>query len=116
MAPLLRGEIRWARIESASQVVGHEQGNSRPVLILSNDRFNENSQLVVAALITSARQPASSPVSLPIQSVNMPVPSWVLASQMRTLSSQRILDLIGRMSEEELTRVYRAIFRLFGIS
>ena len=116
MAALLRGEIRWARIELASQVIGHEQGNSRPVLILSNDRFNANSQLVVAALITSRRPPANSAISLPIQSVPMREPSWILVSQIRTLSSQRISDLIGVVSTEELMTVYRAIFRLFGIS
>lgn len=116
MAALLRGEVRWAEIEPASRVVGHEQGNSRPVLILSNDRFNANSQLVVAALITSRRPPLNTTVSLPIQSVNMPEPSWVLASQVRTLSAQRIGDLIGQVSNEELTNVYRAIFRLFGIT
>lgn len=116
MAGLLRGEIRWAAIETVSQVVGHEQGNPRPVLILSNDRFNANSQLVVAALITSRRPPANASISLPIQSVNMPEPSWVLTSQIRTLSAQRIGDLIGRVSDEELTVVYRAIFRLFGVT
>ena len=116
MAALLRGEIRWARIESASQVVGHEQGNSRPVLILSNDRFNANSQLVVAALITSRRPPVNSTVTVPIQSVQMREPSWILTSQIRTLSAQRIQDLIGTVSHEELMTVYGAIFRLFGIS
>ena len=116
MDSLLRGEIRWARIEPASQVVGHEQGNSRPILILSNDRFNTNSQLVVAALITPRRPPANSSVSVPIRSVQMREPSWVLTSQIRTLSAQRINDLIGTVSDEELMAIYRAIFRLFGIS
>ena len=44
MASLLRGEIRWADLETAARVVGHAQGNPRPVLTLSNNQFNINSQ------------------------------------------------------------------------
>ena len=115
MAPILRREIRWADIEPAAQVVGHEQGNPRPVLMLSNDQFNSSSQLVIAALITSRKTSANRPHSVPIQSVQMPYQSWVLADQIRTLSEQRIQGLIGTMSENELTPVLRAIFRIFSI-
>ena len=116
MANLLRGEVRWASLEPASQVIGHEQGNSRPVVILSNSRFNANSQLVIAALVTSTPQPGNSPVPIPIRSIQMPQPSWILASQLRTLSAQRIGELLGTLSENELTRVYRTVNRIFGVS
>lgn len=116
MAAILRGEVRWASLESASQVVGHEQGNSRPVLILSNSRFNEASQLAIAALITSRPQPRNSPISIQIRSVQMPQPSWILASQIRTLSARRIGELLGVLSEDELVSVYRTVNRIFGIT
>jgi mRNA-degrading endonuclease toxin of MazEF toxin-antitoxin module len=116
MATILRGEVRWASLEAASLVIGHEQGNSRPVAILSNSRFNANSQLVIAALVTSRLQPRNSPISIPIRSIRMPQPSWVLASQIRTLSAQRIGELLGTLSEEELTRVYRTVNLIFGVS
>ena len=54
MARLLRGEIRRVTIEPTSEVIGHEQGNSRPALILSNDHFNDATELVIVALITSS--------------------------------------------------------------
>ena len=44
MARLLRGEIRWAEL---SPVRGHEQAGLRPVLILSQDVFNERSGTVL---------------------------------------------------------------------
>ena len=116
MVALLGGEIRSARIEPASQIVGHEQGNPRPVLILSNNRFNTNSQLVIAALITSRRQRPNSPISIPIRSVQMPQPPWILASQIRTLSAQRIGQLIGTLSEDELAATHRTINRIFSAS
>ena len=110
MASLLRGEIRWADIEPTAQVVGHEQGNPRPVLILSNDQFNANSQLVIAALITTMG--ANRPHAVSIQSVQMPSQSWILADQVRTFSEKRIKGLMGTMSDVELETVLRAIFRI----
>ena len=116
MATILRGQLRWPNPESALQVAGHEQGNSRPALILSNNRFNAASRLVIAALITSGEQPPNSPVTIPIQSVQMPRPSWILAGRIRTLSAQRIGGLLGTPSEDELTAVYRTVNRISGVT
>lgn len=113
MARLLRGEIRWVNIEPANQVVGHEQGNRRPALILSNDRFNATSQLVIVALIGSSEANRTRATAVQIQSVEMPnTPSWVLTEQIRTLSAQRMGNLIGVMSGDELEEVLERIFRL----
>ena len=57
MARILRGEIRWANL---SPVRGREQAGRRPVLILSQDIFNEHSGTVIAmALKVSHSEPAS---------------------------------------------------------
>ncbi len=113
MADLLRGEIRWANIEPVSNVVGHEQGDKRPALILSLDGFNASSKLVIVALIGSSPINQTRPHSRQIQSVQMPnQPSWVLTDHVRTLSEKRMEDLIGKMSEPELISVIRDIFRL----
>ncbi len=45
MARILRGEIRWADL---NPVRGHERAGLRPVLILSQDVFNERSGTVIA--------------------------------------------------------------------
>lgn len=45
----VRGEIYWANLEP---VQGSEQGNSRPVLIVSNNLMNENAQIVIAVPLT----------------------------------------------------------------
>ena len=98
----------WANLEPVGHVVGHEQGNTRPVLILSNDEYNEGTQLVIAALITT--QGADRPWVVPIQSVPMPQKSWVLASQIRTLSVGRLETLIGTMSEDEMLTVLNTLY------
>ena len=113
MAQLLRGEIRWVNVEPASQVVGHEQGNRCPALILSNDRFNTASQLVIVVLIGSSESNRTRATAVQIRSVEMPItPSWVLTEHIRTLSAQRMGDLIGVMSDDELADVLEHIFRL----
>ncbi|HXV82531.1 MAG TPA: type II toxin-antitoxin system PemK/MazF family toxin, partial [Candidatus Binatia bacterium] len=50
MARILRGEIRWADL---NPVRGREQAGQRPVLILSQDVFNERSGTVIAVALTS---------------------------------------------------------------
>ena len=47
MARILRGEIRWADL---NPVRGREQAGLRPVLILSQDVFNERSGVSRASL------------------------------------------------------------------
>ena len=108
MATILRGEIRWARLEPDDQMVGHEQGNRRPILVLSNDRSIERTQLVIAALITT--NSAIGPTAMLIQSVSMPKQSWVMANQIRTLSVERLGVLMGRMSEDEMQDVLKALY------
>jgi mRNA interferase MazF len=51
MALILRGEIRWADL---NPVRGREQAVLRPVLILSQDVFNERSGTVIAVALTLA--------------------------------------------------------------
>jgi len=60
MAGLLRGEIRWADL---NPVRGSEQGGLRPVLILSQDTFNERSGTVIALAITAQPQRAKFPLT-----------------------------------------------------
>ena len=108
MATILSGEVRWARLEPVAQVVGHEQANSRPVLVLSNDGSIERTQLAIAALITTTG--AIGPAAVLIRSVSMPRQSWVLANQIRTLSVERLGTLVGRMSEDEMQDVVAALY------
>jgi mRNA interferase MazF len=99
MAGILRGEVRWADLNPAR---GREQTGLRPVIILSHDVFNENSGTVIAMAITSQQQKAGFPLTLELKTGNLPKRSWVKISQIRTLSTERIGDLIGNLSQEEL--------------
>lgn len=102
MARILRGEVRRADL---NPVRGHEQAGLRPVLIVSHDVFNERSGTVIAVAITSQPQRAGFPLTLELRTGNLPKQSWIKISQIRTLSTERIGKLLGRVSEEELDQV-----------
>ena len=111
MAQILRGEIRWADL---NPVRGREQAGLRPVLILSQDIFNERSGTVVAMAITSQPQRAGFPLTLELKSGILPKTSWVKVSQIRTLSVERIGKRIGRISPEELVQVVEGLNEIIG--
>ena len=106
MAGILRGEIRWADL---NPVRGREQAGLRPVMILSQDIFNERSGTVIAVAITSQVQRAGFPLTLELKSTNLPKKSWIKISQIRTLSVERVGDVIGRASRAELTQVIEGL-------
>jgi len=111
MAQILRGEIRWADL---NPVRGREQAGLRPVLILSQDIFNERSGTVIAMAITSQPQRAGFPLTLELKSGILPKPSWVKISQIRTLSVERIGKRIGRTSPEELAQLVEGLNEIIG--
>ncbi len=99
MARILRGDIVWANL---NPVVGHEQGGLRPVLILSQDVFNQASGTVIAMAITSQPQKAGFPLTLELSCSALPKKSWLKISQVRTLSVARLHTKIGRATEHEV--------------
>jgi mRNA interferase MazF len=106
MAGILRGEIRWANLNPAN---GHEQVGMRPVLIPSHDIFNERSGTVIVTAITSQIQKAGFPLALELKTGNLPKRSWAKISQIRTLSTERIGQIVGKLSQEELAQVIEGL-------
>ena len=111
MARILRGDIRWADLNARR---GHEQAGLRPVLILSQDIFNERSGTVIAVALTSQPQKAGFPLTLALKAANLPKQSWVKISQIRTLSVERIGKIIGRVSPEEIEQVVEGLNEIIG--
>ena len=111
MARILRGEIRWADL---NPVRGREQAGQRPVLILSQDVFNERSGTVIAVALTSQPQRAGFPLTLELHARGLPKKSWVKISQVRTLAIERIGKVISRASPEELAQVVEGLNEIVG--
>lgn len=106
MAHILRGDIRWADL---NPVRGREQAGQRPVLILSHDVFNERSGTVIAVALTSQPQRAGFPLTLELQTPDLPRQSWVKISQIRTLAVERIGERLTRVTPEDLARVIEGL-------
>ncbi|MGH7263325.1 MAG: type II toxin-antitoxin system PemK/MazF family toxin [Candidatus Rokuibacteriota bacterium] len=111
MARVLRGDVYWADL---SPVRGREQAGLRPVLVISQDVFNARSGTVIAMAITSQPQRAGFPLSLSLESVRLPKPSWVKIGQVRTLSTERLGRRLGSVAPEELVRVIDGLLELVG--
>ncbi|AFL72200.1 type II toxin-antitoxin system PemK/MazF family toxin [Thiocystis violascens] len=111
MAKILRGEIRWADL---NPTIGREQSGERPVLILSQDIFNERSGTVMAMALTSQEQRAGFPLTHEILASRPPKRSWAKISQIRTLSTERIGKKIDRLSPDELAHVIEGLNEIIG--
>lgn len=111
MAGILRGEIRWADLNPTR---GNEQAGLRPVLILSQNVFNDRSGTVIAVALTSQPQRAAFPLTLELTTPRLPKQSWVKISQIRTLSVERIGKRLGKVSPEELDQVLEGLNEIIG--
>ena len=105
MPTLLRGQIYLADLDP---VRGHEQAGIRPVLVLSSTQSNNRARLAIILPITASQPRVAAPYAVPLRSVAMEKDSWVLTRQVRTISDERILSYIGRVSNEEMQEVVAA--------
>jgi mRNA interferase MazF len=111
MARILRGEVYWANLDPTK---GHEQSGLRPVLVLSQDVFNDRSGVVIAVALTSQQQKAGFPLTLPLTSHALPKRSWVKISQIRTLSRERLGKRIAKILPEEIDLVIEGLNEIIG--
>ena len=109
-----RGDIYYADL---SPVVGSEQGGTRPVLIVQNDTGNRHSPTVIAAAITSQLGKARLPthITVPGREAGLAKDSVVLLEQIRTLDKRRLREHMGRLSDEQMSKVNEAIAVSFGL-
>jgi mRNA interferase MazF len=111
MARILRGDIYWAELDPT---LGHEQAGRRPVLVLSQEIFNERSGTIIAVALTSQPQKAGFPLTFELSEKTLPKKSWVKISQIRTLSTKRLGTKLGRASQEEIETVVDGLNEIIG--
>lgn len=111
MAEILRGDIVWANL---NPTIGKEQSGIRPVLVISQDIFNDRSGTVIAMAITSQTQKAGFPLCYELTGHKLPKKSWVKISQIRTLSIEHIKSKVGRLNPEELNRIIEGLNEIIG--
>jgi len=111
MARILRGDVLWADL---NPVRGHEQAGRRPVVVLSENVFNDRSGTVIAVAVTSREPSAGFPLTLEIQSARLPKRSWAKISQIRTLSTARLGRSLARLAPEEVEQLIDGLNEILG--
>lgn len=109
---------RWAVVEaSLSEGIGSEQKGTRPVLVVSNEEFNQAlTNVTVLPLTSTKRHLYPAEVLLPQKKAGQPMESIVMAHQVRTISKRRLGRIHGYLSDPELQRkVVEAIKDHFDI-
>jgi len=96
--------LQWTIYEAnLDPVAGAEQKGIRPVLIVSNEEFNQAMPNVTVLPMTSTqRRLYPSEVLLPGGKAGQPLESIVMAHQIRTISKQRLGKAIGCLDDIQI--------------
>ena len=99
----LRGEI-W--MVDLNPVQGHEQGGSRPGLVVSVDFFNQGpADMVILLPVTSKEKQVISHVGVVPPEGGLRQKSFIKCEDIRALSLQRLSRRMGRVSPETMNAV-----------
>ena len=102
IGPVYRWDIYWADLDPS---VGSEQGgDSRPVIVVSNDGVNKSLPVVTVVSVTKLedkdRKPYPFEVLLPKGVITDRYASIVMPQQIRAISKTRLLKKIGTLDDE----------------
>ena len=98
-----RGEVWMADLEP---VRGHEQGQKRPVLVISANAFNTSrADLVIVLPITSKEKHIRSHVLVKPQEGGLKQRSFIITEQVHCIAKERLAKRMGAISRETLALV-----------
>lgn len=109
-----RGQIYYADL---SPVRGSEQGGMRPVLVVSNDKGNAVSPVVIVAPITTKVGKKKLPTQILVGAEsNLRVLSMVMCEQVRTIDKRRVCsECIGTVPSWTMKAIDKAIKISLGV-
>lgn len=100
------GDVAWADLDPSA---GHEQAKRRPVIVVSNDKFNRHSTLTMVVPITSSD--TAYPLHLdvgpvPSEDGSSPVRGYAEAEQLKALDLQaRNAAKVGTIDEAGMDKL-----------
>lgn len=103
-----RGDIYWVNLEPA---LGPEIKKTRPCLVVSRDEANQNYGQVSILPLTSQCLDQVEPfqVILTAKEIGLDRDSKILAEQIRTVSKLRLGNRMGRLNQELMVKVNKAV-------
>ena len=114
MAEVKRGDI-W--LVNLDPTIGHEIKKSRPAVIIQNNLGNKFSPITIIAPITSQKTELIYPFEVFLESRNtgLDKDSKVLLNQVRAIDKQRLVEKLGKVDEDTLSRINEAIKISLGL-
>lgn len=102
-----RGEIYYAYLEPS---FGHEQGGTRPVLILQNDIGNYYSPTIIVTAATTLKHKKAMPTHVELTDIEgLPDTSVFMLEVLRTIDKRRIRNYAGKLTPEQMERIDAAL-------
>jgi len=109
-----RGQIYWCGLDP---VQGHEQGLTRPVVIVSSDLYNASRSPLVG-VVPLTKSAAKNPIHIPLlpAETGLESPSTALTDHARFIDRNRLKgDPIGVLQPQPLELLNRQLVRVFGL-
>jgi mRNA interferase MazF len=108
-----RGEVWTANL---NPVMGHEQMGTRPVLVISDDRFNAAGLgLVVVVPLTTKPRPYGTRVAISPPEAGLTAPGQIICEQPRTIATERLIHRHGSVSAPTLQQVSDIVRMLLAL-
>ena len=108
-----RGDMFYANL---NPIIGSEQGNTRPVLVVQNNLGNMHSPTVVVVPITQSLNKKPLPTHVVIQkSSGLNNDSMALVEQIRTIDRSRLAGYIGHIDSKVQADIDTALSVCIGI-
>ena len=96
--------LQWAVIRAnLGPAIGTEQKGTRPVLIVSNEDYNQAiPNVTVLPLTSTKRRLYPSEIPLPEGKAGQPLESIIMAHQIRTISKKRLGRSLGHLDDPQI--------------
>lgn len=107
-----RGDIWMADLRIG--IIGSEQGEIRPVLVVQNNIGNKHSPTVTIIPLTS-RIKNNLPTHVVINESFLPTLSVALTEQIRTIDKSRLIKYMGKLNENIMSKINNAIAIQMGL-
>ena len=108
---MIRGEI-WTAAAGSDYV-----GGPRPVVILQDDRFDATLSVTVCAFTTDPTEaPLFRLLVQPDQVNGLHQPSSLMVDKITTVPKSKLGERIGRLGDDDMVRLGRAIMVFLGLA
>lgn len=108
-----RGDIYMANLNPFK---GSEQGGTRPVIVIQNNRGNYYCPTLIIAPLTSKLGKHEIPTHYSVKGIkNLPADSVILLEQIKTIDKLRIKSYVGKVSKRQMEEIEKVMRLSLGI-